>query len=221
MILPVDNFLYFLFKIFHHPIRWGAFLFAKIYLNMKVFGKRKLPPRPYILCSNHSSHLDGLFLSSLIRHEIRWLITRKHYENKKTRWMYKAMKLIPVNMEGMDSKAVRQSIQELTGGHVLGIFPEGTRSKDGVIKDNVHSGAAYLAIKGQVPVYPAALKGTFEALPPGTSTVQKSPISIKFGEMIYPPKELSKENVDIMSAKIMDTIRRLYNELPDRKMRII
>lgn len=131
-------------------------------------------------------------------------------------WMYRAMKLIPVNMEGMDSKAVRESIDGLAKGHVLGIFPEGTRSKDGVIKEDVHSGAAYLAIKGQVPVLPAALKGTFIALPPGVSRVRKFPVSVVFGDMVYPPKELTKANVELMSRLIMEKIKQLFDNLPQR-----
>jgi 1-acyl-sn-glycerol-3-phosphate acyltransferase len=126
------------------------------------------------------------------------------------------MKLIPVNMEGIDSKAVRRSLDGLKNKNVLGIFPEGTRSMDGVIKKDVHSGAAYLAIKGGVPVFPAAIKGTFKALPPGASKVAKTPVSLRFGDPIFPPQELSKESVERMSNTIMDTISHLFNELPER-----
>jgi len=128
-----------------------------------------------------------------------------------------AMKLIPVNIKGIDSKAVRRSLDELKNKKVLGIFPEGTRSRDGIIKKDVHSGAAYLAIKAGVPVWPAAIKGTFKALPPGASKLAKAPVSLKFGDPIFPPQELSKESVDRMSNTIMDTISRLFNELPNRR----
>jgi 1-acyl-sn-glycerol-3-phosphate acyltransferase len=217
-LIQLDKLLYLIFIIFHHPVRWGTLIYGKVCLKMKVFGKENIPHPPYILCSNHSSHLDGMLLSCIIRHKIRWLITRKHFENRKMRWMYRAMKLIPVNMEGMDSKAVRKSVEGLVDGDVLGIFPEGTRSKDGSIQDNVHLGAAYLAIKGQAPVFPAALKGTFAALPPGSSRVKKVPVSIAFGEPIYPPDELSKANVEFMSGMIMDKIRELFDGLPDRNI---
>jgi 1-acyl-sn-glycerol-3-phosphate acyltransferase len=193
--------------------------FVRIYpgtvLHLKIYGKDKLINPPYILCSNHSSHLDGILLSSVIPHKIRWLITRKHFEKRKMRWMYIAMKLIPVNMEGIDSKAVRRSLDELKNKKILGIFPEGTRSMDGVIKKDVHSGAAYLAIKGGVPVCPAAIRGTFKALPPGASRIVKTPVSIKFGDPIFPPYELSKESVEYMSCTIMDNISRLFSELTE------
>jgi 1-acyl-sn-glycerol-3-phosphate acyltransferase len=132
------------------------------------------------------------------------------------KWMYIAMKLIPVNMEGIDSKAVRRSLDELKNKKILGIFPEGTRSMDGVVKKDVHSGAAYLAIKGGVPVCPAAIKGTFEALPRGASHIVKMPVSLKFGDPIFPPQELSKKSVERMSDTIMDNISRLFKELPER-----
>lgn len=212
----MDKFLYLLFIIFQHPARYTMRIFAHFRLSLKVYGKDKIPKPPYILCSNHSSHLDGMLLSSMIWHKVRWLITKKHFENKKMRWIYRAMRLIPVNMEGMDSNAIRKSIQELKNNNILGIFPEGTRSTDGKIKENVHSGAAYLAIKGGVPVLPAAIKGSYKALPPGASKVAKSPVSLIFGDLIQPPEKLSKESVENMSKEIMDTITHLLDELPDR-----
>ena len=119
------------------------------------------------------------------------------------------MRLIPVNTDGLDSAALKESLTGLKEGDVLGIFPEGTRSKDGKLKDNVHSGAAYLAVKSGVQVLPIGIAGSFNVLPPGTSEFFPHPVTVNIGKPLIPPKKLSKENVDLFMSEILDNIKEL------------
>jgi 1-acyl-sn-glycerol-3-phosphate acyltransferase len=137
------------------------------------------------------------------------MITRKHYNNAKMRWIYDAMRLIPVNIDGFDSIALKESIKGLREGDVLGVFPEGTRSKDGKLKENVHSGAAYLAVKSGVNVLPIGIAGSFEVLSPGTSEFFPHPVTVNIGKPLIPPGKLSKKNVDLFMDEILDNIREL------------
>jgi 1-acyl-sn-glycerol-3-phosphate acyltransferase len=212
----LSNILLPFLRLLYHPIRLLSYIIFKTRFRLKILNKPKLPKPPYIVCSNHSSHLDGILVATVVRHRIRWLITKKHYLNAKMKLAYDALRLIPVDIGGTDFRSLKLSLKALKKGHVLGIFPEGTRSKNGKIKNEVHTGLAYLAIKAQVPVLTAAIKGSFEALPPGSSKPKPKPISITFGPVINPNEVVTKENINVLSDRIMSSIRNMYNDIPDR-----
>ena len=204
-----DSFLHLLFFLGHHVVRGIAWILFKPTLKLKIQNRENIPSRPYIICSNHSSHLDGILISIAISDKIRWMITRKHYENSKTKWLYDAMRLIPVNTEGLDNAALRESMKGLRAGDVLGIFPEGTRSKDGKVKTDVHSGAAYLSIKSGVVILPIGINGSYHVLPPGTSEFVPHPVQVNIGKPMIPPEDLTKDNIDTFIDDIMNTIKEL------------
>ena len=203
-------------RLLYHPIRLISYIIFKIFFRLKVLRKPRLPKPPYIVCSNHSSHLDGILIATLIRHRIRWLITKKHYMKKKMNWAYETLRLIPVDIGGTDFKSLKVSLKALKNGDVLGIFPEGTRSRDGKIKEEIHTGVAYLAIKADVPIVTAAIKGSFAAFPPGRSKPYSKPITITFGPVIEPPPKATKENVNKLSDDVMVAIRKMFKEMPER-----
>jgi 1-acyl-sn-glycerol-3-phosphate acyltransferase len=68
----------------------------------------------------------------------------------------------------------------LRSGEIVGIFPEGTRSRDGLLHDG-HVGVAHLALKSGAPIVPVGIIGTDRAMPPDSLVPRRTPITLRFG----------------------------------------
>ena len=114
-----------------------------------------LPP-PYIIISNHKSALDPVVLACAVKkHEVRFLAKKELMSGKLTKWLLGTLlHVIPVDRHSSDIKALRTSIQKLKEGCVIGIFPEGTRHKNGLMTE-IEGGVAIIALRSAAPIIPA------------------------------------------------------------------
>ena len=112
---------------------------------------------PYILIANHQSMLDPLYISyACKKHEIRWLGKKEIAKMPVISWFAKKMDMIHVDRHNTDMAAIRSCMKVLGEGHVLGVFPEGTRHKEGVMEE-LESGIALIALRSKAPLLPVYL----------------------------------------------------------------
>ncbi len=162
---------------------------------------------PFILIANHGSMIDPLVAGwQLKRFQLRFLGKKELIGNPILKALFKSMRMIPVDRHNMDMAAVRACLKTLQEGHPLGIFPEGTRHKQGVMQD-LESGVALIALRSGAPLLPAYITAKPRFL---------RPVDCYYGEPI-PVVELAragvgKENCD----RLLDTIRKQYRELVAR-----
>ena len=110
---------------------------------------------PYILIGNHQAMIDPFVIGwKLRRYQIRFLGKKEILKNPLMRAIYQNMLVIPVDRHNMDMQAVRACLKTLREGHVLGIFPEGTRYKKTMMQE-MESGIAMIALRGNAPILPA------------------------------------------------------------------
>ena len=110
---------------------------------------------PYILIGNHNSMLDPFLIGwRCSRYQIRYLGKKELITNPLMRAVYRRLLMIPVDRHHTDMQAVRACLKTLKEGHVLGIFPEGTRHKK-TLMEEMESGVAMIALRGNVPILPA------------------------------------------------------------------
>lgn len=112
-----------------------------------------------VLC-NHTSNYDPVMLLFLLRRSIHFIAKKQLFEGFWKNFFFTHMKVMPVQRDGRDIASLRQSLKLLEQGKVVGIFPEGTRSKNGVMLP-FEKGVAYLALRSKVPVVPVAIKKTY------------------------------------------------------------
>ncbi|NLX09314.1 MAG: 1-acyl-sn-glycerol-3-phosphate acyltransferase [Chloroflexi bacterium] len=127
-----------------------------------VEGRENLPDPPYVFVSNHLSYFDIPATIPVTPPGIVGLAARKY----KGTWMepfFRLNALIWVTQFSADREALRAGLRVLEAGVVLGVAPEGTRSRTGGLIQG-RSGAAFLATRANVPVVPAALYGTEKVL---------------------------------------------------------
>lgn len=114
---------------------------------------------PYLLLGNHNCMLDPLIIGlPVYRYHIRYLGKRELVKYKPLQWLFDKLRMIPVDRHNMDMAAMRACLKTLREGHVLGIFPEGTRHKQGVMQD-MESGVSLMALRAGVRLLPAYISG--------------------------------------------------------------
>lgn len=109
---------------------------------------------PYILIANHDSGLDPIFVAHLVKkYEVRFIAKKELMQNKFLNWLFLKLHAIPVDRHQSDMMAMRNAIKVVRDGDVLGIFPEGTRHKKGLMQE-IEGGVAIIALRGKVPIVP-------------------------------------------------------------------
>jgi 1-acyl-sn-glycerol-3-phosphate acyltransferase len=159
--------------------------------RVRVEGRRHLPATgPAILAPNHVSFLDSMFLPLVLRRRVTFVAKAEYFDSWKTAWFFHAAGQIPMRREGgsASERALAAARDVLRGGHLLGIYPEGTRSPDGRLYRG-HTGVARLALGGGVPVIPVGLCGTSEVQRPGSNRPRPfKRVTVRFGA----PLDLSR-----------------------------
>ncbi len=151
---------YWLMKVVLTPI-------LRVVYRVKVEGREHLPTRgPVILAANHRSFLDSIFLPLVIRRRVTYVAKAEYFDDVKTAWFFRSVGQIPIRRDGgtASESALGAATEVLQRGGVFGIYPEGTRSRDGYTHRG-HTGVARLAMRTGAPVVPVGLVGTDECQP--------------------------------------------------------
>ncbi len=154
-------------------------------------GFDRLPEEgPAILCPNHISFLDSAFLMAMLPRNISFVGKAEYMDSWKTKFLFPAMGMIPIDRSGGDKAQAALDAAEavLRRGELFGIFPEGTRSRDGYLYKG-RTGAARLAMKVGCPIYPVGIVGT-DAIQPPDAKVPKlfGECSIRIGRPVRPER---------------------------------
>ena len=190
----------------HHQTlrRLLRFLFRK-FTRVQLDGMQNFPlTGGLIAATNHLSWVDGpLVYAMLPREDATALAADKYQRNPFSRWLLDSARVIWIDRENPDAQAMKKAIRFLRDGGVLGIAPEGTRSRSGALIP-AKAGGAYLATKAEVPLIPVAVYGTETAF--GELLRLRRPvIHMVIGEPFQLPP-LDKQNRD-------ETLRRNADEL--------
>jgi 1-acyl-sn-glycerol-3-phosphate acyltransferase len=126
----------------------------------RVEGTENLPKEGgVLLVANHVSAIDPIFLALAVDRQVHFMAKKEIFVFKPLGWLVRKLGSFPVDRGNVDMVSFRQAMRLLKEGRVLGLFPEGTRSKDGKLGKAL-PGASMFALKTQVPVVPAAIVGT-------------------------------------------------------------
>ncbi|MCA1687573.1 MAG: 1-acyl-sn-glycerol-3-phosphate acyltransferase [Actinobacteria bacterium] len=137
------------YRLFRGTLRTLGVLF----LGFEVHGEDKVPERgPLIVAANHQRFFDPVFVSMAVPRRVRWMAKKELFAFPFGRFFY-FLGTFPVDRKGGGRAALRTAQAFLAEGRALGIFPEGTRRKEGVSPE-AKSGAALLAARSGAPVVP-------------------------------------------------------------------
>ena len=151
----------------------------------KAKGLENIPADgPVVLACNHQSFIDSFFVPLVVKRQVVFLGKADYFSTRRTAWFFKAAGVIPVRREGGSASeaAIQAGVRELRNGHLVGIYPEGTRSPDGRLYRG-KTGVARMALLARCPVVPVASFGTRELQPIGKKMPKLSGrIEVQFGK---------------------------------------
>jgi 1-acyl-sn-glycerol-3-phosphate acyltransferase len=156
-------------------IRIGALIargVARSVTRVRIEGNLDAIPRdgPVILAANHISNADavliGAFLTARLGRRIHWLGKKEMFEWPIVGWMARNGGIIPVDRGSADVEAFRVARRVLDAGHVLMVFPEGTRSPTGELQAP-KDGLSLLALRTNATIVPIGISNTDRVWPRG------------------------------------------------------
>jgi len=168
-----------------------------------------------ILCPNHTSVLDSFFVPVVLPRRITYVGKSEYMDDWKTRKIFPALGMIPIDRTGGDAaeRALTTAQRVLEAGQLFGIYPEGTRSRDGRLYRG-KTGPARLALRARVPIIPVGLRGTRDVMPPDAKMPRlRLPVSICFGRPIDTARYVGREGDHLVLRQIMDEVMYEIREL--------
>lgn len=143
---------------FYRVARFLARPFCKVLFRYSAVGKENIPHRPYIIVSNHVAYRDAVCIALCFKDEISFLAKAELFEKKLLGFFLRAFGMIPIKRAQADLGAIRESLKVLKSDGIVGVFPQGTRVKDGPpLAEQALGGSALLASMSKATVLPVAL----------------------------------------------------------------
>jgi len=180
---------------------------ARAIAKVEVVGLDYFPREgPVIVAPNHRHIADPPVLAAFLPRKIHFMVKQEAWEARFFGPICRGFEAFPVARGTADLAAYRASLRFLAQGRVIGIFPEGHRSRDGRLQPG-QPGAVMLARRGRAPIVPIGIYGIGEALRrPGI--LGRTVIRISLGEPFYPHLEV-KADAEAQTRDLMDRITRL------------
>lgn len=144
---------------------------------------------PAIISPNHRSFFDTPLVMATAPRRVIFLGKAEYMDRAATRYAFPALGMVPIkrDVKKASMAALTTAAELLEAGELVGIYPEGTRSRDGYLHRG-HSGVAHLAVMTGAPIVPVGLIGTERVQPIGSNVPRpfRGPLTIQFGEPIDP-----------------------------------
>lgn len=177
--------------------RFFVSLYMRILFKFKVEGAENIPKEgALIVCSNHISNFDPVSVVVAVNRRLRYLAKKELFGIKGLGWLLSKVEMIPVDRTKTDMSAFKTAVKVLKNNDAIGIFAEGTRSKDGEMGD-AKAGVALFAVKGRANVLPVYISGDYTKF---------KPITVKIGKVIdFSENFDTKANTETLH-KMTDTI---------------
>jgi 1-acyl-sn-glycerol-3-phosphate acyltransferase len=194
-------------------------VFRALKLRIEVRGAELLPRSgSAIIACNHLSYLDFTFVglaATKVDRRIRFMAKKSVFDSRISGRLMRAMNHIPVDRDS-GAAAYRQASRKLGQGELVGIFPEATISRAWTLKP-FKLGAATLAVKEQLPLYPVVVWGAQRILTVGGrwSVRRGKAISVFVGPPITPGASVAAVDAELRS-RMQELLDRAQREYPDQ-----
>jgi 1-acyl-sn-glycerol-3-phosphate acyltransferase len=201
---------------FYRVSRLVALTLFRLLWRPTVTGREKIPSTgPLIVASTHLSFIDSIVIPLAVPRKVVFLAKAEYWEGRSPaswprRLFFAAFEAVPVQRaQQQDAQAsLDLARQVLERGDAFGIYPEGTRSRDGRLYRG-RTGVGWLALASGAPVVPVGLVGTDAVQPIGATVPRVHRVTVRFGEPVdpadyagLPPGRARREITDLVMERI-------------------
>lgn len=173
-------------KLIQYIVIW-FFLSPFYYLlfRLKVYGKENIPKdkKPFIVMPNHISNLDPPLVSCALNVPIAYMAKIELFKIPIINWLIIILGAFSVDRDKVEKTTIKAAKEIIEKGWNLGLFLEGTRSKNPGFLGEPNVGPAYIANMNNIPILPVGIIGSNKPF---------GPVIIKIGKPFYPEKDLEK-----------------------------
>jgi len=183
--------------------------------RLTVTGAENLGKHPVaVYACNHTSYMDIPVIFAVLPFQFRILARKQLWSIPFIGWYLNRSGQMPIDTANPHAtlSSLGAGARALRSGMPLFVFPEGGRTSDGELRPFL-SGAAYLAIRAQVPLVPLALGGVYELLPIHTHHFYPGELTLKIGEPIE-TVGMTMRQTDELTARLREAIERLCQFAP-------
>ncbi|HEX3540701.1 MAG TPA: lysophospholipid acyltransferase family protein [Acidimicrobiales bacterium] len=209
-------------RAFYQIARLTFIIFGKLFWRVEIEGLEQVPrDRPVVISPVHRSNIDTILMAFLSRRPLRYMAKASLFRHRWSAVIITALGGFPVYRDGSDREALRTCESALRRGESVVVFPEGTRKAGPVVTD-LYEGAAFVALRGGVPIVPVGIGGSAGAMPKGSKFVHPVKIRIIVGPPIVPPSRAgaaargTRRQVRELTDQLQRDLQRLYDRAEGR-----
>ena len=187
---------------FIHVVLWPFFSF---WMRTRAIGLENVDnTKGGIFLINHQSFLDPLITAVRLRRPVSYLARDSLFRVPVIGAILRITYVMPISRTAFRGSSIRQAVERLEKGFLVGMFPEGTRSS-GKNVQTFRPGFLALVRRSNVPVYPVAIHGADKAMPRGAWFIRPAAITVTYGEPLQPEqiREMLESSDDKTFAEIM------------------
>jgi 1-acyl-sn-glycerol-3-phosphate acyltransferase len=189
---------------------------CRVFGRWTVTGTENIPKKGgVLLCGNHVSYIDPPALGGGCPRPVHFMAKEPLFKIPILGLLIRGVGAFPVRQHTADRTALKQAIELLQHGEVVGIFPEGQRNFNPLELLPPQPGVGMIALRAKVPVIPVALVNTEKLLPPHSAFCHFTHIKVIYGRPVHLDDLYEKggrEALDEVGKRIMERIREMLAE---------
>ncbi|MET0145522.1 MAG: lysophospholipid acyltransferase family protein [Ilumatobacteraceae bacterium] len=203
-------------RILYSVVRFFVAGFTRGWTRMEIEGREHIPTTgAFVLAPVHRSNIDTPISACLTRRRLRFMGKDSLWKHAPAAWFLSSLGGFPVSRGTADREALQRCIAVLEAGEPLVLFPEGER-KSGAAVQPLFDGAAYIALKADVPIVPVGIGGSERVMPKGAKFIHPAKVHVVIGApltMVLPdsgriPRALVRET----TGRLHETLQVLFDE---------
>ena len=212
-------------RVLYQVMHWFVEPLAKVMWRPTVRGLEHVPDSGgVILASNHLSFVDSVVIPIVVPRKVVFLAKSDYFtgtgvRGTASRLWFEGLGMLPVDRSDTKSalNSLDTALEVLGQGDAFGIYPEGTRSRDGRLYRG-RTGVAHLALTAGVPVVPVGLAGTEDIQPVGSKYPKLAKVSITFGAPLHFADRYDGVPLGRARREVTDEIMRAIQELTGQEL---
>jgi len=185
--------------LFYRSVRTAAGIVAVFVFHLRCVGRENTHvPGGALILSTHQSHFDPVLVGVTFNERLNFLAKRSLFKSRLLGGLISLLNAIELDRDRSGLAGLKETLKRLKRGEKVLIFPEGTRSSDGLIGP-LKPGFLSVARRSRVPLIPMAITGAFDALPRGSRLPLRYPMRVAVGQAISAEQVASLDDEGVLA----------------------